>query len=121
MNLIDLVLVLLLGNAIQNAMTFGSGSLGVGLVSAAVLLIADRFIGILFVRRPWLERTLFGGPTLIVHDGKLDRLAMERQGVSEDEVITAAREIGIKDLAQVRLAVLEDDGSISVVPFEKEA
>ncbi len=120
MNLIDLVLILLLGNAIQNAMTFGSGSLGVGLVSAGVLLVADRLLGILFVRRPWLERSLFGGPTLIVHNGVLDRTAMEREGLSEDEVMTAARAIGLEKLSAVRMAVLEEDGSISIIPAESE-
>ncbi len=121
MNLVDLVLVLLLGNAIQNALTSGSGELGVGLVSAAVLLIADRLMGILFVRRPWLERELFGGPTIVASHGKLDTAAMKQEDVSEDEILTAARAIGVQDLSGVRLAVLEDDGSISVVPEEKES
>ncbi len=119
MNTVDLVLVLLLGNAVQNALTYGSGQLAVGLVSAAVLLIADRLMGRLFVRRPWLERKLFGGPTIIVHRGKLDHWVMEGQGVSKDEVMTAARAVGLEHLSQIRLAVLEEDGSISVVPEEK--
>ncbi|MGE5141540.1 MAG: DUF421 domain-containing protein [Rudaea sp.] len=121
MNLIDLVLVLLLGNAVQNALTTGSGELGVGLVSAAVLLIADRLMGILFVRRPWLERELFGGPTVIASHGKLDQAAMKHEDVSEDEILTAARAIGVRDLSGVRMAVLEEDGSISIVPEEKES
>jgi uncharacterized membrane protein YcaP (DUF421 family) len=116
MNLLDLLLVLLLGNAVQNALTFGSGELAVGLASAGVLLIADRFLGILFVRRPWLERTLMGGPTIVVHHGHLDRVLMQREGVTEDEVLTAARAMGLERLEQVRLAVLEEDGSISIVP-----
>ncbi len=120
MNLLDLVLVLLLGNAVQNALTFGSGQLAVGLVSAGVLLVLDRLIGILFVRRPWLETRIFGGPTLVANHGQLDRVAMEHEGVSEDEVLTAARAIGLDSLSQVRMAVLEDDGSISIVPEEKE-
>ncbi|HEX9116372.1 MAG TPA: DUF421 domain-containing protein, partial [Anaerolineae bacterium] len=59
LNVIDLVLVLLLGNAIQNAITTGSGRLAVGLVSAGVLLLADQLLGGLFVRRPWLEQRLY--------------------------------------------------------------
>ncbi len=118
LNLIDLVLVMLLGNAIQNALTFGSGHLAVGIVSAGVLLIADRLMGILFVRRPWLERTLLGGPSILVHHGRMDRVTMEREGIDEDEVMTAVRSQGLSKLSEVRLAVLEEDGSISIVPEE---
>jgi uncharacterized membrane protein YcaP (DUF421 family) len=119
MNLVDLLLVLLLGNAVQNAMTYGSGQLAVGLVSAAALLVADRLLGILFVRQPWVERTLLGGPTIIAHHGRLDAWAMRREGVSEAEVLTAVRAMGLERLNQVRLAVLEQDGSISIVPEEE--
>lgn len=120
MNLVDLLLVLLLGNAVQNAMTYGSGDLGVGLVSAAILLIADRLLGILFVRQPWVERALLGGPTIVVDHGQLQTWAMRREGVSENEVLTAVRAMGLERLNQVRLAVLEQDGSISIVPEEEK-
>ncbi len=119
MNLVDLVLVMLLGNAVQNALTSGSGQLAVGLTSAIVLLIIDRLMGILFVRRPWLERRLFGGPTIIASRGRMDRAAMQHEGVDEDELLTAIRAIGLDEVSQVRLAVLEDDGSISIVPEEQ--
>ncbi len=118
LNLIDLLLVMLLGNAVQNALTYGSGEVAVGLVSAGVLLIADRLLGILFVRRPWLENELFGGPVIIVHHGRLERWAMQHEGISEEEVLTAARAMGLSDMRQVRLAILEEDGSISIVPEE---
>ena len=116
LNLIDLLLVLLLGNAIQNAITVGSGRLAVGLVSAGTLLLMDRAVGALFGRRPWLESRLFGEPTILGMNGQLNTRAMEREGVSEDEVLTAMRDQGLHDLSQVHLAVLEADGSISIVP-----
>ncbi|MGE5223494.1 MAG: DUF421 domain-containing protein [Omnitrophica WOR_2 bacterium] len=121
MNLIDLILVLLLGNAVQNALTYGSGHIGVGLVSAGTLLLIDQLLGILFVREPWLEVRIFGGPVTIVTDGRLHRRAMVRQGIDEDEVLAAARSIGLHDLDQVHLAVLEDDGTISIIPKERAA
>lgn len=119
MNLVDLLLVMLLGNAVQNAMTYGSGSVWVGLVSAGALLVADRLLGILFVRQPWVERALLGGPTIIAHHGRLDTWAMRREGLSQDEVMTALRAMGLERLSQVRLAVLEQDGSISIVPEDE--
>ncbi len=116
MNLVDLLLVLLLGNAVQNAVTRGSGDLFVGLVAAGMLLLVDRWVGILFVRHPILESRFFGKPVILASDGKLNLLAMRHEEVSEKEVLTAAHEQGVSDLSEVRLAMLEDDGSISIVP-----
>jgi uncharacterized membrane protein YcaP (DUF421 family) len=116
MNLIDVVAILLVGNAIQNAMTYGSGRLEIGLVSSAVLLLIDVVIGLLVSWRPKIEQDLVGQPTIIFVDGYLDRQEMKRQGVEEDELLEAVRSMGLKDLDQVHLAVLEDNGSISVIP-----
>ncbi len=118
MNIYDLVLVLLLANAVQNAMTQGSGMLGVGIVSAGVLLLLDRFLGVVFVKRPTLEARLVGTPTVIIRDGQLERAHMRREGVTEEEVLAALRGYGVSDPSEVRLAVLEADGSLSVVPRE---
>ncbi len=120
MNLVDVVLVLLLGNAVQNALTYGSGSLAVGLVSAATLLVIDYLMGVVLARHPELEEAVSGEPTVILSHGRLDRQAMRREGVSEEEVMAAMRSTGLVDLSRVRLGVLEDDGTISIVPEEDE-
>ncbi len=120
LNIVDLVLVLLLGNAVQNAITGGSGSLAVGIVTASVLLALDRALGILFVRRPWIQRTLFGDPTVLATGGRLDRKAMRREGIDEDDILAAMRDLGLNDLSKVRLAVLEADGTISIIPDERK-
>lgn len=119
MNLYDLALVLLLANAVQNALTEGSGRLSVGLVSAGTLLLVDRLLGIAFVKRPWLEARLVGTPTVIVNNGRLERARMRREGVSAEEILAAVRQMGLSDIADARLVVLEADGSLSVVPREK--
>ena len=118
MNVYDLVLVLLLANAVQNAMTKGSGNLGVGLVSAGALLLADRLLGIVFTKRPELEGQLLGTPTVVVEDGRFVEEHLRREGVTQDEVLAAVRQFGLSELAQVKLAVLEADGSLSVVPTD---
>ncbi len=116
MNLLDIICILLVGNAVQNAMTYGSGSLAVGIASAMVLLLLDRGIGMLINRFPKLEKAMFGEAVIIYVDGALNRTAMERQGVEYDELMTAVREQGLSDLKQVHLAVLEDNGEISIIP-----
>ncbi len=118
MNLIDMITVLLVGNAVQNAMTYGSGSLEVGLASALVLLLIDRGVGGLVNRFPRLENFMFGGPTIIYVDGVMNRAAMKREGVEQEELMTAVREMGLTSLEQVHLAVLEDNGEISIIPKE---
>lgn len=119
MNVYDLVLVLMIANAVQNAMTKGSGMLAVGVVSAGTLLLLGRALGLVFVRRPTLEAQVTGSPTVVVHDGRLDRDRLRREGVTEAEVLAAVRQYGLNDLSDVKLAVLEVDGSLSVVPKER--
>jgi uncharacterized membrane protein YcaP (DUF421 family) len=64
---------------------------------------------------PALARLFAPSPTVIVHDGKLLTDRMRREGVDEDDVMTAIREHGLAELNEVHLCVLEPDGSISVV------
>ena len=119
MNVYDLVLVLLLANAVQNAMTQGSGLLAVGIVSSGTLLAFDSLLGTLFSRRPWIETHLVGTPTVIIQNGRLDRGNMRRESVTDEELAAAMRAYGITELGDVRLAVLEADGSLSIVPYER--
>lgn len=119
MNVYDLVLVLLLANAVQNAMTEGSGLLGVGIVSAGTLIVLECLFGTLLTRRPWLEARLVGAPTVIAENGRVYRQTMHRQGISDEELEAAMRAYGLDDLGDVRLAVLEADGSISIVPTDQ--
>src|SRR5438132_1417203 len=95
MNVYDLVLVLAIANAVQNAMTKGSGMLGVGLVSAGTLLILGRALGLVFTRRPAIEARLVGTPTVVVSDGRLDRDKLRREGVTEAELLAAVRQYGL--------------------------
>lgn len=119
MSLLDLVVVLALANAVQNAMTLGSGYLGVGIVSGGTLLLLDRVLGLVLVRRPSLERILTGGPVVIIQDGRLQRDHLRREGLTEEEVVGAVRGYGLASLAEVKLGVLEADGSLSVVAIER--
>ncbi len=119
MNLVDIVTILLVGNAVQNAMTYGSGSLEVGIASALILLLLDRGIGMLINRFPKLEKAMFGEPVIIYVDGALNRNAMKRQGIEYEELMTAVREQGLSDLKQVHLAVLENNGEISIIPKDE--
>jgi len=116
MSLYDLVLIIILGNAVQNAMINNDNTLGGGVVAAVVLLVLNRAVNTAIVRSKSLERALVGEPVLFVHDGKMLRRTMARQGITRDQLDAALREHGISSLDGVHMCVLEVDGSISVVP-----
>jgi uncharacterized membrane protein YcaP (DUF421 family) len=117
----DLVMILLIANAVQNAMVGLDVSLEGGLTAALVLLVMNFVVVRLLGRTPLGERLLEGGPTLLVKDGQILADGMRREGVVREEVEMAIREHGIPDASGVRAAYLEPDGTISVIPIEVEA
>lgn len=117
--LIDLVLILLVANAVQPAMTGPDSSLTGGLVIIATLVIVNRAISFGRARIPLLQRLLESPPTVIARDGKWIAQALDHEELSIDDCEMAMREHGIGDVAEVELAVLEADGMISVVPRDR--
>jgi uncharacterized membrane protein YcaP (DUF421 family) len=115
MSLYDLVLIVILGNAVQNAMINNDNTLGGGLVAAAVLLIVNRGFNQVIARSKTAERYLIGEPVLLVNDGKLLRASMEREGITNEQLEAALREHGFDGLADVHMVVLEVDGTMSVI------
>ena len=116
MTVFDLVVLLLIANAVQNAMVGPDTSLAGGVLAAVVLLVLDVLISRLGLRFPRLRRLVQGNPTLLVLHGEVIKDHMRREGIDEETLMTALREHGIVDLQSVEMAVLEIDGSISVVP-----
>jgi uncharacterized membrane protein YcaP (DUF421 family) len=112
----DLVVILLIANAVQNAMVGPDTSLTGGLIAAAILVAGNYGLAAVRERLPWLRRALEGTPTLLVNDGSFVREHLRREGLGEEEVMMALREHGIADVKEVQTAVLETDGSISIVP-----
>lgn len=112
----DLVLILLIANAVQNGMVGPDNTLVGALVSAVTLLLLNRFVGRLVDRNLALRRYVLGQPTLLVHDGEIQRENLKREDVTDEELVASIREHGFEGVDDVRLAVLEVDGTISVVP-----
>jgi uncharacterized membrane protein YcaP (DUF421 family) len=116
MSLYDLVMIIVLGNAVQNAMINNDNTLVGGLVAATVLLVLNRLFNAAALRSKRIEHFMVGEPILIVSHGVLLAAPMKRQGISAEQVMAALREHGMDDVTQVHMAVLEVDGTISVVP-----
>jgi uncharacterized membrane protein YcaP (DUF421 family) len=115
----DLVLLLLLSNSVQNAMTGPDTSLAGGAIAACTLLILNYLVADLSGTNRRFRRWIQGQPSLLVHDGKTLEAHMAREHVSMDELHRALREHGINNIDQVALAVLEVDGSISCLKYDE--
>jgi uncharacterized membrane protein YcaP (DUF421 family) len=115
LSLLDFVLVLLLSNAVQNAMVGPDTSVSGGLVAACVLLGVNLLFSRLIFGRRQLAGLLEGEPTLLVRDGHILAGHLGREGIRPEELEAVVREHGIDSMAHVHQAVLEIDGSISVI------
>lgn len=111
----DLVLILLIANAVQNAMVGPDSSLEGGLLAAAVLVVCNLGVALLRARGgPW-DRLIEGTPTVLVSQGEFVERNLKREHVDREDVMRIVREHGVDEVADVKLAVLETDGSISIV------
>ncbi len=113
--LYDLVFILLVANALQPAITGPDTSLTGGFVLIVALVGMNYIVGKLD-NMPRFHRLFTPAPAVIVKDGKCLLDVMKREGVDQDEVEMSMREHGIVDMKEVQLAVLEPDGTISIVP-----
>lgn len=115
----DLTLLLLLSNAVQNAMTGPDTSLMGGAVAAVVLLSVNYLVAELSGRNRKFRRLVQGSPSLLIHDGQLIMDHLKRDHLTVDEVLRALREHGIGSVAEVAIGVLEVDGSLSFLKIDE--
>lgn len=115
LSVIDLVFILLISNAVQNAMVGSNNSLLGGLVAASTLFVTNFAFKYLLYRFPRFSRILQGEPLLLIYKGKIDHKNMAKAKITLDEMKEAVREHGIALIEDVDLAVLEVDGNISVL------
>lgn len=114
----DLTLLLLISNAVQNAMTGPDTSLLGGIVAATVLLTVNYFVAEASGANRRMRKFIQGQPSLLVHDGQVIESHMASEHISMDELERAIREHGIATYKDVALAVLEVDGSISCLKYD---
>ncbi len=112
----DLVLLLVLSNAVQNSMNAGDNSLIGGLISASTLIGLNYLVGLATYRSKKLEAIIEGRPQVIIHNGGLFKDVMTAAKLTHHELNAALREAGCALPEEVRSAILENNGSISVIP-----
>ena len=111
----DLVLLLVLSNAVQNSMNAGDNSLVGGLISAATLVGLNFLLGFATFRSKRLESLVEGRPEVLIHNGRLFEDVMARAQLTHHELNAALRGAGCASIEEVHSAILENNGSISVL------
>jgi uncharacterized membrane protein YcaP (DUF421 family) len=117
----DLTLLLLLSNAVQNAMTGSDTSLAGGAAAAVTLLVLNYVVAEASGANRRFRKLVQGSPALLIHEGQLVTAHMAKEHVTLDEVQRACREHGINSISEVALGVLEVDGSISLLKYDDVA
>lgn len=116
----DIVLLLLISNAVQNAMVGDNTSLLAGLVAAVVLFIANYVLKRFIFKSEKVRKVLEDEPEILIKDGYINENNLIKEKISVQELQEAVREHGVESFKDVKLSVLEADGNISVITFDKK-
>jgi uncharacterized membrane protein YcaP (DUF421 family) len=116
LSIADLVLVLLIANGVQNAMVGENTTLIGGIAAALTLVVIDGVVDRLEQRSDRIRVRLEGEPRILVRDGVILTRALNEEKVAEGDLRAAIRSHGVADVEGVDMAVLETNGSISVIP-----
>lgn len=111
----DLVLLLVLSNAVQNSMNAGDNTVMAGFILAGSLVALNALVGWISFRNRKASQLLEGSPVLLVHNGVLDEARLARERLTHHELMAALRQAGLTEIGQVHAAVLEPTGRIDVI------
>jgi len=114
----DLVLLLVLSNAVQNSMNAGDNSLVGGLLCATTLVALNFLVGWAAYRSKKLEGFIEGHPVVVIHNGLILEAAMAKTKLTHHELSAALRQAGYASPQGIHAAILENNGSISVIPHQ---
>lgn len=117
----DLVLLLVLSNAVQNSMNGGDNSLVGGLVSATTLVGVNWLVGLATYRSKRLAAVVEGRPEVLIHNGRLFESVLSDAKLTHHELDAALRQAGCTCVEDVHSAILENNGSISMTPRTRQA
>ncbi|MDO4228906.1 MAG: DUF421 domain-containing protein [Capnocytophaga sp.] len=111
----DIVLLLLISNAVQNAMVGENTSLEGGLLAAFVLFLVNLLLKKFMLHNAKIKQLVEGKPEILVRDGIADLSKMKTEEISMEELEESIREHGVESIKSVKLAILEVDGNISII------
>lgn len=118
LNTADVILILLISNSVQNAMVGSNTTLLGGLAAASVLFVINFIIKKLMFKYKGFSDFMQEKPEILIHNGQLDFKSLSKLNITSDELKEAMREHGVENFADVKLAMLEIDGNISIISGE---
>lgn len=119
LNTADIILILLISNSVQNAMVGSNSSLEGGLVAALVLFVLNFILKKIMYRSKVITQLVQDKPEILIHDGKIDFKTLAKLEISSDELDEVIREHGVETYKEVKLAMMEIDGNISIISGDK--
>jgi len=119
LNTADVILILLISNSVQNAMVGSDSSLYGGLAAATVLFTINFTLKRLMFKYKKFSDFLQEKPEILIHNGTLEFKTLSKLNITSDELREAMREHGIENFKDVKLAMLEIDGNISIISGDK--
>ena len=115
LNTADIIIILLISNSVQNAMVGSNSSITGGIVAASVLFLINFILKKLIFKYKKFSDFMLEKPEILIHNGILDFKSLSKLNISNDELKEAMREHGIEYFKDVKLAMLEIDGNISII------
>lgn len=118
LSVVDMVFILLISNAVQNAMVGPDATLLGGLVAASTLFVVNYLLKYLQYRFPKFGKVVEGDAMMLIYKGKIVESHLKKAKITHDELMETVREHGVATVKEVDLAILEVDGNISVLSHE---
>jgi uncharacterized membrane protein YcaP (DUF421 family) len=119
LNTADVILILLISNSVQNAMVGNNTSLYGGIVAALALFTINYIFKMIMSKSNFIKKLVQDTPEILIHNGKIEFQTIARLGITNDELQEAMREHGVEYYKEVKLAMFEIDGSISIISGDK--
>ncbi|MFZ4106021.1 DUF421 domain-containing protein [Flavobacterium sp.] len=119
LNTADVILILLISNSVQNAMVGSNTSLFGGILAAFALFIINLIFKRTMLHSKFIMEMLQDKPEILIHNGKIEFKTLAKLGISSEELQEAMREHGVEHYKEIKLAMFEIDGSISIISGNK--
>jgi uncharacterized membrane protein YcaP (DUF421 family) len=116
----DLLVVVLIADAAQNAMASEYKSITEGAVLIATIASWDYFLDWLSYRFPWFHRLVAPAPLPLIKDGRILKKHLRQELITEEELLSQLRQQGVQNLAEVKRCYLEGDGHFSVIASQSK-
>ena len=115
LNTADVILILLISNSVQNAMVGANTSLYGGIIAAFSLFLINSIFKKVMLKSKFIKELVQDKPEVLIHNGKTEFKTLARLGITSEELEEAMREHGIEYYKDVKLAMFEIDGNISII------